>query len=106
MTAPPVSAVDIGTLIESRPGVCGGSPVLKGTRMPVKAIAAYYKFNGWGPDAIIEQFPHLDVAGVYAAFAYYFANEAAVEADLEEDRVAAEEWAAEEAEKRRVAGAR
>jgi uncharacterized protein (DUF433 family) len=95
MTAPPNTAVDIGTLIESRPGVCGGSPVLKGTRMPVKAIAARYKM-GWSPETVIEQFPHLDVAAVYAAFAYYFANTAAVEADLEKDRIAEAEGAAEE----------
>ncbi len=99
MTAPPNTAVDIGTLIEARPGVCGGSPVLKGTRMPVKAIAAYYKL-GWGPETIIEQFPHLDVAAVYAAFSYYFANTESVEADLEEDRIAEEEGAAEERARR------
>ncbi|HMO53246.1 MAG TPA: DUF433 domain-containing protein [Tepidiformaceae bacterium] len=102
MTTPSKTAINIGTLIESRPGVCGGSPVLKGTRMPVKAIAARHKM-GWTPETVIEQFPHLDVAAVYAAFAYYFANKAEVEADLELDRIAEAEGAAEERARRSAA---
>lgn len=97
----PTAAIDIGTLIESRPNVCGGSPVLKGTRMPVKALAARHKL-GMSIDEIIEQFPHLDPMLVYAGMTYYFANAAAVDADLEEDRVAEEEWAAEEATRKRA----
>lgn len=99
MTAP-TDQVDIGTLIESRPNVCGGSPVLKGTRMPVKALAARLR-TGMTSEKIVEQFPHIDRALLYAGIAYYCANTAAVEADLAADRVAEEAWSAEvEAQKR------
>ena len=76
--------VDIGTLIESIPNVCGGSPVLKGTRMPVKALASHHR-SGMDAAELARQFdlaPEL----VYAGLAFYFANQPAVDAELEADR--------------------
>ena len=80
MTAP-TAPVDIGTLIESIPNVCGGSPVLKGTRMPVKALASHHR-SGMDAAELARQFdlaPEL----VYAGLAFYFANQPAVDAELE-----------------------
>jgi hypothetical protein len=44
---------------------------------------------GQSPEEIAREFPHLSLAGVYAALAYYHANQAEIEAELEAD--AAEE---------------
>jgi len=100
MTAP-TATIDIGTLIESRPNVCGGSPVLTGTRMPVKALAARHKL-GMTVEEIVGQFPEVEPAAIYAGLAYYFANTAAVDADLEADRTAEKEWSAEEERRKRA----
>ena len=43
------------------PGVCGGRPIIKGTRTPVKAIIGYYKF-GLSVEEILEGLPHLTPA--------------------------------------------
>jgi uncharacterized protein (DUF433 family) len=42
-------------LVEMKPGVQGGAPVLRGTRMPVKAIVDNFDY-GMGIPEIAEQF--------------------------------------------------
>lgn len=83
----------LSRLIVSTPGVYGGRPCLAGTRMPVRAVALRHK-QGMRAEEILEQFPHLDLARIYAALAYYYANKSEIEADLESDRRLGEELAA------------
>lgn len=73
------ASVDIGTLITRTPGVVGGEPCLAGTRMSVRAMAIRH-MNGMTPDEILDQFPHIDLARIYAALAYYYANKAEIDA--------------------------
>ncbi|MEG5032986.1 DUF433 domain-containing protein [Microcoleus sp. AT3-D2] len=75
------TAVDIGTLIVSTPGTCGGLPRIAGTRMSVRSIAIDYK-TGMTPEKIAEEFPHLTLAQIYAGLAYYHANKDEVEAEI------------------------
>jgi hypothetical protein len=61
--------------------------------MTVHAVAIRH-MQGMSAEQIIEQFPHLDLARIHAALAYYYANKTRIEADLEEDQRLAEELAA------------
>lgn len=47
-------------------GVLGGEPVIRGTRVPVRAIALHYK-AGETIDEILEAYPHLPPAAVVDA---------------------------------------
>ncbi len=73
---------DIGTLIQSRPDYNGGRPCLAGTRLSVLQVAVLYK-EGLTPDQILEEYPHLDLARIHAGIAYYLANRAAMDAELD-----------------------
>lgn len=72
--------------ITRMPGVCGGRPIIKGTRTPVKAIVGYYKM-GLSVEEILEALPHLTPAQVYEALSYYHDHQAEIEQDIEESRV-------------------
>jgi uncharacterized protein (DUF433 family) len=95
MTAP--TEVDIGTLIERRPGVYGGRPVLKGTRFPVLQIAVLHNEGQDAEEIQRRWLPHVDISLIYAGIAFYLANRDAIDAELEEERVAYEAAALESA---------
>jgi uncharacterized protein (DUF433 family) len=86
----PVS-FDIGSLIASKPGVNGGRPCVAGTGTSVRCIAVY-DMQGYSPEQIVMHKPYLTLAQVHAALAYYWANKAEIEADLEADEAAEEEY--------------
>jgi len=52
------TTIDIGTMIVSTPGTCGGRPRIAGTRMSVQNIAIDYK-AGMSPKEIVSEFPQL-----------------------------------------------
>jgi len=51
-------------------GVCGGNLIIKGTRVSVANIAGFY-LMGFGPEEIQRELPHLTLAQVYDAIAYF-----------------------------------
>jgi putative addiction module component (TIGR02574 family) len=55
-----------------KPGVCGGKPCIAGTRIRVQDIFVWHELQGQSADEIVSKFPHLTMAGVYAALAYYW----------------------------------
>jgi uncharacterized protein (DUF433 family) len=65
--------------------VCGGCPIIKGTRTPVKTIVGYYKM-GLSVEEILEGLPHLSPAQIFAALSYYYDHQAEIEQDIEESR--------------------
>ena len=55
--------------IESRPGVCGGAPVIRGTRIRLKVVLDNLA-EGHTPDEILNEYKSLTLEAVYAAIAY------------------------------------
>jgi uncharacterized protein (DUF433 family) len=83
------TTVDIGTLITRRPEIRGGRPIIAGTGITVRRIVGWYKL-GLNPEEITEQLPHLTLAQVYAALAYYHANREEIETDIVHEEAEAE----------------
>ena len=84
-----VTEVDIGSLICRSPHIRGGRPRIAGTGVSVRTIAVLHN-EGLTPEEIVEDYGHLSLAQVHAALAYYFANKAAVDRDLEAEAQAEE----------------
>jgi len=87
-------STEIGSLLTRSADVRRGRPCVAGTRTTVHRIAAWYKM-GESPEEIAREYPHLTLAGVYAALAYYHANQAEIEAELTADAVEEEQIEAE-----------
>jgi uncharacterized protein (DUF433 family) len=81
--------IDIGTLIVRTPEICGGRPRIAGTGVTVRRIVGWYKL-GLTPEEIVAEIPHLTLAQVYAALAYYHANREEIEQDIAEEEAVAE----------------
>jgi uncharacterized protein (DUF433 family) len=58
--------------IEIVQGAGGPKPRIKGTGIRVKDVVDWQRDLGWSVSKIVEEFPHLTPAGVYAALAYYW----------------------------------
>ena len=58
---------------------------LAGTRMRVQDVALTAEFEGRSPDEIVSAFPHLSLAQVHAALAYYFDHREAILEELRQD---------------------
>ena len=66
------------------PGVCGGRPVIDGTRVRVLNIV-YLHLEGQPPEQMREAYPSLDLGQIHAALAYYYDHRDEIEAYIEED---------------------
>jgi uncharacterized protein (DUF433 family) len=75
---------DIGTLIVRTPEIRGGRPRVAGTGVTVRRIVGWYNL-GLIPEEIVDQIPHLTLAQVHAALAYYHANRDEIEQDVAEE---------------------
>jgi uncharacterized protein (DUF433 family) len=67
--------------IVSRPGVQGGSPCIRGTRIPVWVLAALHK-QGDTPEDILDLYPNLSAAEVYAALSHYYEHRTEIDAEI------------------------
>ncbi len=65
--------MDYQARIVRAPNICGGQPVIKGTRVPVRTILASLA-EGATPEEIIEDFPSLSEADVRAVIAFAAAS--------------------------------
>lgn len=81
----PAKAQVLADYIEATPDVCGGKPRIRGTRMRVSEVAWRHVHDGQTPDEIIEGFPHLTLAQIHAALAYYYDHVEEIEAQLREE---------------------
>lgn len=58
--------------IVRRASIQGGEPTIRGTRMPVRAIAQYVLRQGIAPEALAKEFPRLSLAAIYDALSFYY----------------------------------
>nr|BAL56315.1 hypothetical conserved protein [uncultured Acetothermia bacterium]BAL60143.1 hypothetical conserved protein [Candidatus Acetothermum autotrophicum] len=72
--------------IVRHPRVCGGSPVIRGTRITVWLLAALLR-GGATPEEIMRTYPHLEPAQVYDALSYYFDHRREIDREIEENRL-------------------
>jgi len=86
------SVIEIRTLIDRDPKVRGGRPKIAGAGLTVSRIAGWYKM-GMTPEEIALEYPHLKLAKVHAALAYYHVNRDEIEADLAQEEAAATQLA-------------
>jgi uncharacterized protein (DUF433 family) len=62
-------AIDYQRYIVRDPAVCGGEPIVKGTRVTVRTVLASLA-EGLSVDAILQEFPTLDEAAARAVIAF------------------------------------
>ncbi len=83
-------SVEIDKLLVRSPDVCGGLLRINGTRMTVNQVVVWYK-QGYTPEEITDQYPHLTLAQIYTALAYYHANREEIEAELTAEKIEADQ---------------
>jgi uncharacterized protein (DUF433 family) len=66
-------------------GVCGGRPVIEGTRLSVKLIVGWSRL-GMTPEEIAAQYPDVSSAQIADALAYYRDHPEEIEAEFTEEQ--------------------
>jgi uncharacterized protein (DUF433 family) len=72
--------------ITSVPGVQGGEPIIKGTRVPVRSIVEKWRL-GYSPEEMVQAMPHITLAQVFEALSYYSDNQDEINGHIERHRV-------------------
>ncbi|HSN88561.1 MAG TPA: DUF433 domain-containing protein [Thermoanaerobaculia bacterium] len=63
-------------------GVCGGRARLRGSRIPVSAIAELYR-EGEPVEEIIATYRHVDPVAIHDAIGYYLDHEEEIDSEIE-----------------------
>ncbi len=71
--------------IVSRADYCDGSPVIKGTKLPVCSVVNYVLRQGISAKELVGEFSHLTLAQVYDALSYYYDHKESVDQDFQEN---------------------
>jgi uncharacterized protein (DUF433 family) len=64
-----LSKSEIATRITRNPGIYGGKPIIRGTRMPVDLIVDFLS-NGDTAEEILDNYPDLTIEDIEAAVAF------------------------------------
>jgi len=75
--------------IHEVPGVCGGYPVIRNTRISVRLVIEFHR-DGVTVDAMHEMWPHVSKERIQGALEYYAKHPARVDEDIERNERA---WA-------------
>ena len=78
------TAVQLDSMLTSTPGVCGGKLCIAGTRVTVLQVVTLYK-RGETPEEMSLNFPQVTLSQIYAALAYYHANQTKIERELADE---------------------
>jgi uncharacterized protein (DUF433 family) len=95
-------ATDLNTLITTTPSIRHGRPCIVGTGITVHRIAIWYRL-GHSAEEIARQYPHLSLEGVYAALAYYHAERATIDSEIDADEAIAQQLEAQQTLQRPIA---
>jgi uncharacterized protein (DUF433 family) len=63
----------------------GKVPFISGTRVRVADVYVYHELQGLSPDRIVASHPHLTLAQVHAALAYFFDHTDEIRGQLREE---------------------
>ena len=72
--------------IVSHPDYCGGSPVIIGTKFPVRSVVNYVIKQGITPEELVNEFKHLNLAQIYDALSYYYDHQARIDREIDDNR--------------------
>lgn len=72
--------------IHKVPGVVGGEPVIKGTRIAVRDVVEMWRL-GWSLKRILKGYPHIRLAEVCDALGYYDDHQDEINAYIEENEI-------------------
>jgi uncharacterized protein (DUF433 family) len=72
--------------VERRPGVCGGEPVIVGTRFPVRSVVNNVYRLGLTPEEIVEAWPYLTLAHIHDALSFYHDHRRMIDRAIRENR--------------------
>ncbi len=67
--------------VERRPGVHGGRPVIRGTRLPVSSIVQRYR-HGRSVEEILSDCPQINPAQVHDALSYFYDHRSEIEQEI------------------------
>lgn len=84
----------IGEYIVKTPDTCGGKPRIAGTRIKVQHVYEWVERGGMTPAEVVAAYPHLSMAAVHAALAYYWSHREEVERDVAEGERSVDEMKA------------
>ena len=73
--------------ITKTPGICGGKACIAGHRIRVMDIVAYHEKWGRSAYEIVDIFPDITLADVYAALAYYHDHKDEIDAGFAESEL-------------------
>lgn len=71
--------------VTSTPEICAGRPHIAGTRFSVHRVVEYVLHQGVTPEELRAAFPHLSLAAIYDALAYYYDNRDEIDAEATAD---------------------
>lgn len=72
--------------ITRRDDILSGEPIIVGTRTSVRAVVENRRL-GYPPEEIPSHLPHLTLAQVYAALAYYSDHQGEINGHIERNRI-------------------
>lgn len=72
--------------IVRRPGTCGGSPLIRGTRITVRHLAVLYR-EGVSVEEMLQTYPHVQTSWLHDAISYYLDHVGEIDQEIEANRI-------------------
>jgi uncharacterized protein (DUF433 family) len=83
-TLDPGASTSLADMIVKTPGTCGGRARIAGTRIKVEHIYNWVERQRMTPAEVVKEYPHLTMAQVHVALAYYWSHQDEIQRDIAE----------------------